>query len=72
MLYTKIQPQSLFIPYMDMTAILFICAEPFEQINKLAIPFRQKFMKNLVKIALAVSEKKTFKNYTILYRYIAL
>ena len=42
MLYTKIQPQSflgsgeafyMFLPYMDMVAILFICAEPFEQIG---------------------------------------
>ena len=41
MLYTKIQPQSFlgsgevfweFLPYMDMLAILFNCAEPFEQI----------------------------------------
>ena len=40
MLYTKIQPQSFlgsgeedfqeFLPYMDMAAILFNCAEPFE------------------------------------------
>ena len=28
-------------------------------------------MWNLLKIAQAVSEKKTFKNYTILYMYIA-
>ena len=43
MLYTKIQPQSFldsgeedcqeFLPYMDMAAILFNCAEPFEQID---------------------------------------
>ena len=42
MLYTKIQPQSSlrsgedfqeFLPYMDMAAILFDCAEPFEQIG---------------------------------------
>ena len=43
MLYTKIQPQSLlgsgekdfqeFLPYMDMVAILFNWAEPFEQIG---------------------------------------
>ena len=28
-------------------------------------------MRNLLKIALAVSEKKTFKDYMILYMYIA-
>ena len=43
MLYTKIQPQSFlgsgkknfqeFLPYIDMVAILFNCAEPFEQIG---------------------------------------
>ena len=43
MLYTKIQPQSFlgsgevdfqeFLPYMDMTAILFNCVEPFKQIS---------------------------------------
>ena len=53
MLFTKIQPQSLFgsgedfhsgedfqefFQYMDMAAILFKCAEPFEQIgNTLSI-----------------------------------
>ena len=43
MLYTKIQPQTFlgsgeedfqeFLPYMDMLAIFFNCAEPFEQIG---------------------------------------
>ena len=43
MLYTKIQPQSFlgsgeedfqeFLPYMDMAAVLFNCAEPFKQIG---------------------------------------
>ena len=43
MLYAKIQPQSFlgsgegdfqdFLPYMDMAAILFNCAEPFKQIG---------------------------------------
>ena len=43
MLYSKIQPQSFlgsvqedfqeFLPYMDMAAILFNCAEPFERIG---------------------------------------
>ena len=40
--------------------------------NKLSISFRQKTpMWNLVKSAQAVSEKKTFKDSTILYMYIA-
>ena len=79
MLYTKIQPQSFlgsgeedfqeFLPYMDMAAILFNCAELFEQIgNNLSTEGPCE----IVKTAQAVSEKKTFKNYTILYMYIAL
>ena len=45
---------------MGMVAILFSCAEPFEQIaNTLST---ESPMWILVKIALAVSEKKTFKN----------
>ena len=49
MIYIKFQPQSflgsgevdfhVFLPYMGMAAILFNCAEPFEQSG---IPFRQK------------------------------
>ena len=38
--------------------------------NRLAIPFPQK-AQNPAKIAQEVSEKKTFKNYTFLYVYIA-
>ena len=48
-IYTKIQPQRFlgsrgkdfqdFLPYMDMAAILFNCAN---HLNKLTIPFRQK------------------------------
>ena len=53
---------------MGMAAILFNGAESFEQIvNTL---FTRKPHVILVKIAQAVSEKK-FKNYTILYLYIA-
>ena len=49
--------------------LLFNGAEPFEQIvNTLAT---EGFMWNLVKIAQAVSKKKTFKDYTILNMYIA-
>ena len=73
MLYAKIQPKSFlgseeedfkeFIPYMDMAAILISGAKPFEQIGKTLLT--EGPMWNLVKIAQAVSEKKTFKNYTI-------
>ena len=52
-----------------MATILFNGAEPFEQIGKSL--WTEGPMWNLVKIAQAVSEKKTFKNYTILYMYIA-
>ena len=53
---------------MGMAAILFNGVEPFKQIiNTLST---EGPMWNLVKIAHAVSEKK-FKNYTILYMYIA-
>ena len=78
MLNTKIQPQNFlgsgeedfqeFLPYMDMQPS---CSFAQNHLNKLAILFQQKAMWNLVKIAQAVSEKKTFKNYTILYMYIA-
>ena len=71
MLYTKIQTQSIlasekedfleFLPYMDMAAILFNGAEPFEQIGNTLLT--EGPMK--VKIAQAVSYKKTFKHYTI-------
>ena len=54
---------------MDMAAILFNGTEPFEQIGNTL--WTEGPMWNLVKVAQAVSEKKTFKNYTILYMYIA-
>ena len=54
---------------MDMAASFFNGAEPFEQIvNTLST---EGSIRSLVKIARAVSEKKTFKKYTILYMYIA-
>ena len=54
---------------MGMAAILFNGSEPFEQIvNILSTEGR---MSNLVKIGPAVSEKKTSKDYMILYLYIA-
>ena len=51
-----------------MAAVLFSGAEPFKQnVNTLS---KEGPLWNLVKIAQAVSEKKS-KNYTILYMYIA-
>ena len=80
MLYTKIQPQSflsigekdfqVFLPYMGMAAILFNDAEPFEQ--SVNIPLTEGPMWNLVKIGQVVSEKKTFKDFMVLYLYIAV
>ena len=51
-----------FLPYMGMTAILFNDAEQFEQIDNMPL--------NLVKVGQVVSEKM-FKDYEILYMYIA-
>ena len=54
---------------MGMTAILFKDAKPFKQIgNTLST---EGPVWNLVKIACAVSEKKTSKYYKNLYRYVA-
>ena len=73
----KIQSQSFLglrediqeiLPYIDMVTILLNGAEPFEQIGNTIST--EGPMWNLVKIAQAVSQK-TFKNYTILYMYIA-
>ena len=55
---------------MDMAAILFNGAEPFEQI--VITLLIEGPMRNLVKIGQAVSEKKTFIDYMILHMYIAL
>ena len=52
-----------------MASILFNGMEPFEQIDNTLST--EGPMRNLVKIAQVVSEKKMFKNYTILYMYIA-
>ena len=54
---------------MGMAAILLNGTEPFKQIINILSTEGPKW--NLVKIAQAVSEKKKFKNYTILYMYIA-
>ena len=73
--YTKILPRAFLVlekkilPYMDMAAIVFNGAKPFEQLGNTLLTECPK--KNLVKIPPAVSEKKTFKDYTILYMYIA-
>ena len=50
-----------------MAAILFNGAEPFEQIVN--ILSTESPMWNLVKTVQAVSEKKTFKDFTIFYMY---
>ena len=54
---------------MGMTAILFNDAELFEQIDNM--PSKESPVWHLVKIGQAVLEKKTFKDYEILYIYIA-
>ena len=53
---------------MGMAAILYNRVEPFEQIGNTLLT--EGPMRILVKIVQTVSEKKTFKNYTILYMYI--
>ena len=52
---------------MGMAAILFNGPESFEQIVKTLLT--EDPMWNLVKIAQTVSEKNTFKKYTILFMY---
>ena len=79
MLYTKIQPQSIlgsgkeivlvFLPYMGMAAILFNCAKQFQEIVN--IRSTEGSVLNLMKISQTITEKKAFKNNTILYMYIA-
>ena len=54
---------------MGMAAILFNGTEPFEQI--ISIDLTEGHMWNLAIIDRVVSEKKTFKEFTILYIYIA-
>ena len=56
-------------PYLGMTTILFNDAELFEQIDN--IPSTEGPKCNLMKIGQFVSEKKTFKDYELLYMYIA-
>ena len=54
---------------MGMAAISFNGTEPFEQPDN--DPSTEGFMWNLVKIGQDVSKKKTFKDYVIIYMYIA-
>ena len=54
---------------MGMAAILFNDAEPFEQ--SVTIPSTEGPMWNLVKIGQVVLGKKTFKDFMVLYLYIA-
>ena len=77
MLYTKIQPLSFlgsgedfqeFLPYMDMEAILFNCAEPFEQIPSIVGPF--EILWKLLKQFQRRRHLKITKFYTF-YIYIA-
>ena len=58
-----------FLTYLGIAAVLFSDVAPFEQIDN--TPLTEGPMRNLVKIGQAVSEKKTFKDYEILYIYIA-
>ena len=80
MMYTKIQSQNflssevffvfVFFSKMGLAANLFKGAQPFEQT---ANPLLTEScpMRNLVIIRQEISKKKTFKDYTILYLYIA-
>ena len=52
---------------MGMAAILYNAAEPLKQIVNTLLT--EGPMWNLVKIDQAISEKKTFKNNTILYMF---
>ena len=54
---------------MGIAVIFFSGAEPFGQIVN--IPSTEGLMRNLVKIDRAVSEEETFKDYIILYMFIA-
>ena len=54
---------------MGMAAILFSGVKPFEQ--TVNIPSKEGPMWNLVKIGQAVSEKKMYKDFTILHMFIA-
>ena len=78
MLYTKIKPQSFLDSGEDFKEFFYdirtwrpSCSVAWNYLYKLTISFRQKAMWNPMKIAQAVSEKKIFKFYTIVYMYIA-
>ena len=55
------------LPYIDMVAISFDGLEPFDQI----VLSTESHKWILMKIVKEVSEKKTFKDFTILYMYIS-
>ena len=52
---------------MGMATILFNSTEPFDQVVN--ILSTEDSMWNLMKVVQEVSEKKTFKHFTILYMY---
>ena len=59
----------MFLPYIGMVDILFNDAGPFEQIDYTLST--ENPMWNLMKVGPVVSEKKTLKDYNILYMYTA-
>ena len=59
----------MYLPYMDMAAVLFKGTIPFAQ--TVNTPSTEGLMVNLMKIGRSVAEMKTFKDYTILYMYLA-
>ena len=58
-----------FLPYIDLAAILFNDSESFEQIDN--THSTEGLMWNLVNIGQAITEKTMFKDYKILFMYIA-
>ena len=76
-LYTKILPQSflgsreggfeVFLPYMDMAAILFNSAKPFDQI--VSTTSREALMWNLLKVGMQFQRRRRLEIYKILYMY---
>ena len=78
MLYTKIQPQSFlgsgeedFQEFYHIWAWWPSCSIVRNHLNKMGKPFRQKANMKSIEYVRAVSEKNTFKTYTILCMYIA-
>ena len=83
MLYTKIQPQRFLVSGEEDFEVVFFFFFTIYEEGGLLVKWWELFeqigntlstegpMWNLVKIAQGVSEKKTFKNYTILYMHLA-